>query len=66
MPVPGKRGRAIRFFHAEHDAPTVQTLQVVGERADRLQNLRDGGLGIPTRLELYPIRLHHETGQKIF
>ena len=61
----GQRCPAIFFFHAEHHVAPVQTLQIVGERADRLQHLRAGGLGIPTRLELHANGLHHATVEQI-
>ena len=60
-----QRGPAIGFLHAEHDVAAVQALQVVRERANVFQNLRAGGLGIPTRLELDANGLHHAAVQKI-
>ena len=51
-------GSSVALGDSNDDVAAVQVVVVVGERADRLEHLRPGGVWIPGGLELYPHRLH--------
>ena len=58
-------GSALRLGDADDDVTAVEVLMIVRERADRLEYLEAGGIGIPARLELDPHRLDGAAAKEI-
>lgn len=53
------------FFNADDDIAAVQVVIVIRKRADRPEYLRAGGVWIPRRLKLHPLRLYAAAMEEI-